>query len=401
MAQIDEHGVTGTTLREYLDMIRQAHLDIDPAWNINPESPDGLRIALEAELLANLDEQVQMAYQSLDPDTAVGKALHRIGLFSGTVPHGATASTATVTFFGVSGVLIPKGTKVRSRVTDTLWSTEIDVTISSGTATVNVSCDTLGAQAAGVGDLSIIHTPIGGVASVTNASTASLGADKESDTMFRVRRDLSVAKPGRNQTDQMFAEIANISGVKRVKIEENFESYVDANGVAANSLAIFVDGGEVDDIAKVIAARKSPGCGLNGGSSFANRVEVSTTTPAGNPIKVTFFRPELVSVYVHVHVVGPFGHDQIADIKRSIVAYANATLFNAEGGGFDRTGFAIGDVISAGSLYTPINRVIGDRGYVSSVLIGTSSASISLTTIDPGFNGLGVFSEDDVLVTVT
>lgn len=401
MAQIDEHGVTGTTLREYLDMIRQAHLDIDPAWNINPESPDGLRIAIEAELLANLDEQVQMAYQSLDPDSAVGRALDRLALLAGLTRQDATASTATVVFSGVPGTPIPEGTKVRNRVTDTTWRTDSTVTIApSGSATVNVTCETFGAQTAGPGDLSVIHTPVGGVTSVTNAGAASLGSNEESDTLFRVRRNLSVARPSNNQLDSMFAELANLDGVKRVKIYENFEKVADGNGVDPNSMAVFVDGGDVDEIARGIAARKAPGCGLNGGNSYSNKVQVWTTTPRGNPLQATFFRPSITNVYVAVQVSGNIGPGEVASIKSSIVKFANAALFDAEGVGFDRTGFDIGEVIAAGKLYTPVNRVVGDRGHTLSVLIGTSAGSVTQTLIDPGFNGLGVFDANNITVTV-
>ena len=56
MAEITKDGATGTTLSEYLDVMRQKYLDIDDGWDIDPESPDGLAIAAWCETLANLDE---------------------------------------------------------------------------------------------------------------------------------------------------------------------------------------------------------------------------------------------------------------------------------------------------------------------------------------------------------
>src|SRR5690606_1359020 len=165
MAVVNEHGATATTLNEYLEQIRQAHLAIDPDWNIEPESPDGLRIAIEAELLANLDEAVLHAYQSVDPLTAIGQQLNRIAQFAGLTRQAATPSTATVTFTGANGTLIPAGTQIRNSQTDTIWTTDGDVTISDGTATVGVTCTKPGPEPAAVGTLSIIATPVGGVQS--------------------------------------------------------------------------------------------------------------------------------------------------------------------------------------------------------------------------------------------
>src|SRR5690606_25153527 len=239
MAVVNEHGATATTLNEYLEQIRQAHLAIDPDWNIEPESPDGLRIAIEAELLANLDEAVLHAYQSVDPLTAIGQQLNRIAQFAGLTRQAATPSTATVTFTGTNGTLIPAGTQIRNSQTDTLWTTDGDVTISDGTATVGVTCTTPGPEPAAVGTLSIIATPVGGVQSVTNTAAASLGRSEEGDDAFRVRRYESVALPGSNQVDNLYAAIGNVDGVKQVRIYENEEDAPDANGVAGHSLAIF------------------------------------------------------------------------------------------------------------------------------------------------------------------
>ena len=62
MAIIDAQGARGKTLLEYLDDIRAAYLEIDRAWNINSESPDGNLAESWSELAANLDEAILAAY---------------------------------------------------------------------------------------------------------------------------------------------------------------------------------------------------------------------------------------------------------------------------------------------------------------------------------------------------
>lgn len=67
MAEITKDGVTGTTLQEYKDEITEKYLAIDSGWNLSPETPDGMAIAIWAELFANLDEDVINAYHATDP----------------------------------------------------------------------------------------------------------------------------------------------------------------------------------------------------------------------------------------------------------------------------------------------------------------------------------------------
>lgn len=399
MATIDELGIVITTLEEYLQQFRDAYRAIDEGWNIEPESPDGLQIAAWVETLANIEEQLVNAYRSVDPDTAIGQQLDRIARISGLDRQLGTFSTATVAFTGINGTLIPAGTEVRNAETDTLWETDTDVTISGGEAKVGVTCTTRGAEPAAIGDLSIIASPVSGVSSVNNDSAASLGRDTESDTLFRVRRNLSVSAPGNNQVDTTFGRIANIEAVKHVRIYENRTSVTDSNGLDPHSIAVFVDGGDEVEIAEAIANTKAPGCGLNAMNSFPNKVEQFVTTTAGSPFDAVFYRPELTDVYVSVEIEGDLGAEAIEDIKQAIVDYANAELFGSGITGFDRTGFGIGEVIPAGKLYTPVNRTIGESAFVTEILVGESAGSITLTKLDPGFNGLGVFDVNNITVT--
>ncbi len=402
MATITTTGITGTTLLEYKELLDDSLLSIDSGWNINPESPDGQKNASDAEALATLDEQIIDTYASIDPNTAVGAALDRIGYISGLERQDATFSTALVTFAGVNGTLIPAGTQVRNKTTSTLWATQTTATVASGTASVTVAAVTAGAVSASIGDLSIIATPVGGAQTVTNAAPAILGSDGESDAVYRVRRNLSVANPGDNQVDSLFAQIANVAGVTKLKIYENFESATDANGVLDHSMAILVAGGEPEDIASQIA-RKSPGCGLNSTEDFGDeKLVIETTTPIyGSPFTATFFRPKSVPIYVKITAVGNISETSIAAIKENVVKYSNATLFSDTNDGFDRTGFDIGEVVAAGKLFSPANQVIADKGYAVSITIGTDSGDVTYNTVDPSFDGVGVFDEDNIEVIVS
>ncbi|KGA38981.1 phage baseplate protein, partial [Pectobacterium odoriferum] len=350
MAEITKDGVSGQTLNSYLAVMRQRYLDIDDGWNINPESPDGLVIAAWCEMLANLDEAVISAYHSADPNSAIGQQLDRIAAFAGITRRDSTFSTVTVTFTGTPLVEIPAGTLVRNRITGTLWATDSTVeTSSGGTATANVTCTTAGSQAGNSNNLSIIATPIGGITAVHNANPASLGRDEESDNAFRVRRNESVAFPGNNQLDNIYAALVNLEGMKQVRIYENTESAPDENGVEGHSLAIVIDGGEPADIVETIAKRKNPGCGLNRyNNSIPNKISTDTVTPGGNPFNATFFRPEFIPIFVRVSISSDRRFDD-DEIKRSIVEYSNIGF--EQTAGFAKTGFRIGEDVGAGRLF--------------------------------------------------
>ncbi|UJD76081.1 phage baseplate protein [Photorhabdus luminescens] len=395
MAKITREGAKGQTLNEYLTVMRQRYLAIDDGWNINPESPDGLAIAAWCEALANLDEGVIAAYHSADPHSAVGQQLDRIAAFAGIKRNKATFSTSTVIFKGVPATLIPSETLVRNKITNTLWATDNNVTIDEGgSATVNVTCTTSGSQTANIGTLTIIATPVGGITAVNNETSESPGRDIESDNAFRIRRNESVALPGSNQVDNMYAALVNIDGVKQARIYENDNGQIDENGVKEHSMAIFVDGGSVNDIINAIAAKKNPGCGLNKYNTFPNKITEDTKTPLGNPVSVTFFRPELVPIYVRVEISSNNKFDD-ENIKRAIVHYT--TYGFDETRGFSKLGFRIGESVGAGRIFTPVNYIIADNGFVNSITVGKSWDQ-TRGVVNVKFNQLGVFATENIEV---
>lgn len=401
MASITSSGATGTTLAEYKEQVEEAYLDIDSGWNIDPSTPDGLAIAIWCELLANLDEEVINAYQSADPSSALGVQLDRIAAFAGVTRQAATYSTASVTFTGTALIAIPAGTQVRHRLTGTVWETDSDVaTGNDGTATVGVTCTTEGEQNANAGTLTIIATPVGGITSVTNSAAASLGTDEESDDAFRVRRNESVALPGNNQIDNIYSALVNLDGVKQVRIYENVDDDPDENGVLGHSMAIFIDGGEQADIVAAIAANKNPGCGLNRyNDGIPNKTSVDTETAVNaQPVNVTYFTPEYVTIYAKVQIVSDsLSSADDDDIKSAIVDYSVYGFLETTG--FAKTGFRIGEDIAAGRLYTPLNKIVGNDDYVASILIGTSASDITHTLLELEFYQLGVFDADNIEIS--
>lgn len=56
MAEITYNGYVLKNQNTWYAEEQQLYLDIDPNWNLDPSSPDGLKLASDAEIFANLDQ---------------------------------------------------------------------------------------------------------------------------------------------------------------------------------------------------------------------------------------------------------------------------------------------------------------------------------------------------------
>lgn len=418
MAQITSTGVTGKSENEYLVDIQTRMLAIDPNWNIDNDSPDGQKNGIDSEMLANLDEAVVEAYRSKDPDSATGEALNNIGKISGVTRQAATFSVAPVTFSGTNGTIVPAGARVLSRIDSSIWLVNSAITIGSGGTGSGFATSAIsGRVLADVGDLTVIGNPQAGITAVTNPGAATPGEPEETDTAFRLRRAASVSLAGSNMLDNMTAAVGNVAGVSDVKIYENINiDPTDANGLPIHSISVVVNGGSDADIGYAMYTKKNPGAGMyprwNGDTdawidTLPNGVKVDVTSPVtGNTAPMTFQRAIALPIYVDVDVqkIGSLPSNIDDLIKQAIVADSNKTLFS--GGtsqGFNQNGYDIGEIVPAGRIYTPVNKVLGVYGdsYVTAIRIGTAPDPTGTTTIQPDYNELAVFDPDNIVVAVT
>lgn len=417
MAEITDQGITGTSLNDYLADINTRTLAIDPDWNIDPDTPDGQRIGIEAEMLANLDEGIVAAYRAKDPDSATGEALRNIGKISGVAIRDATYSVAPITITGPAGTVLPANSQIRSKVDNNLWLTTAAIVIGvSQSATGFATCVTPGRVLAAAGELTVIGTPYPGWSSVTNAAAAP-GEAAESDVEFRSRRNNSVSLPGSNMKDNMLAAVANVAGVTDVKIlENNSDDPVDPDGIPYTAIAVIVNGGTDQGIGQAMYSKYNPGTPMYPRYSTktdtwvdppgTTGVKVQITSPStGNLETMTFQRAVALPIYVSVAVQrkGNLPSDIEQRIKDAIVEDSTKKLFSDDQvKGFNQGGYDIGEVVPVGRLYTPVNKVLGQYGdsYITSLTIGLSADSQGVTPIQPGIAELATFDPDNITVSV-
>lgn len=401
MAELTSTGYKLKTQNEWFDEERQLYLDIDPNWNLDPSTPDGLKIAHDAEVFGALDEVLQQAYNSKDPSKASGYDLDVVSALTGTSRSEGTRSSVTgAVLTGVPDTPVPAGTRFKSATTGTVWTLDQAWTIpASGQATVNLTAVNNGPTEADVNTITQIIDTVGGLTSVNNPTAATPGTGVESDSSLRVKRATAVGRPGNNQVDSMLGELFAVDGTRRVKIYENDTNVTDSNGLPAHSIAAIVDGGTDEDIAISIYLKKNPGVMLYQAGS---PVVVTVTSPVypANKKDIKFSRPLYVDMNVAVVIKddGTLPSQATLEplIQSAIMEYAAGDLIPTEYG-FKPDGFDIGEDVPYSSMYTPINKVIGVYGnsYVQNMTLNGGGTNV---TID--FNELSRWTTSNITVTI-
>ena len=381
MAEITPVGFLAKTEQQYFDEEQQLYLDIDSNWNLDPSTPDGLKLAADAEKFAQLDEVLQYAYNSKDPNKARDVDLDTLCALTGIERNLGTFSTVTLTFTGSNGTIIPSGQEFESVVSGLRWITQSDVTISGGTASVTALCTVRGSNNADIGTITRIVTTIGGLQTVTNSVPATAGLDAETNADLRLRRAKSVTKQGNNQVSNMVGQVLNVSGVKQCVIFENDTGVTDSNGLPPHSIAPLVDGGSDTDVALAIYIKKNPGCRLYAVGTAVTEVVTDPIYTQQTKL-ITFSRPIYVDMITIVDIVndGTLPANASDLIKLAIVNYSEGDLIAADSG-FNSKGFVIGEDVPVSRINTPVNQVIGRYGnsYVTSLTVnGLSSGLVNI-----------------------
>ena len=401
MAEFTPTGYKLKTQNEWFNEERQLYLDIDPNWNLDPSTPDGLKIAHDAEIFSALDEILQQAYNSKDPNKASGIDLNVISALTGTLRSEGTASTVTgFVLRGTPGTPVPAGTVFESSTTGTRWTLNRTWTLdNTGTATVDLTSVAVGPTEADANTITRIITTVPGLTSVNNPTPATPGTGVESDSSLRVKRATAVGRPGNNQVDSMLGELFAVEGVRRVRVYENDTNSTDANGLPAHSIAPIVDGGLDEDVAMAIYLKKNPGVALY---QAGTPVGILVTSPAypTNQKMIRFSRPSYVDMHVVVNIKNDGTLPSVTTlqpmIQSAIMEYAAGDLIPTQYG-FKPDGFDIGESVPYSSLYTPINKVIGSYGnsYVSSMTVNGGTTNVTIN-----FNQLSRWTSSNITVNI-
>lgn len=342
------------------------------AINIDPRAPLGQIIAIHSEREAAIWELLELVYNSRYPDVAEGTSLDNVASITNVSRLPATHSTVTGTITGTNGTVVPAGFIASVSGNETArFVTLAEVTISGGTATVEMESESTGAIQAPAGTLTVIETPISGVASITNSLDAVVGRETETDTQLRIRRLISLNRPGSATVEGIRNAILEVEDVVQANVIENDTGLTDADGRPPHSIEAVVSGGDDADIAEAIFSSKGAGIETYGTESE------DVVDDQGLTHTINFSRPSEIDVYLRItitpntdpnegQVYPDTGDDSITD---AILEYATAY-------------YTLGKNVVLNLLYTPINTIPGVIGVLIEVSLNGSDWQTTNLEID-------------------
>jgi hypothetical protein len=122
------------------------------------------------------------------------------------------------------------------------------------------------------------------------------GEPIETDPEVRVRQSRSVALPAITILESIYASVAALTGVVRLKAYENDTDSTNDDTLPPHSISLVINGGDVAQIAQTIALEKSPGTSTYGSTSTV------VFDQNGVPSTIKFWQLLEVPIAVHIFI---------------------------------------------------------------------------------------------------
>lgn len=326
---IDSTGITIETSAEILSDILNGTANYSGLYaiygnsiNVSPNSPDGQMVNIVAQAKLDVLEAIVQAYNSFDPDQAVGVQLDQRCAINGvfrqagsyTSQQIAVTTSAATTLVGLDAAPATPFT-VQDGAGNQYAPVTTTVIGSATTTTVVFRAITLGPIQSAANSITTISTVQAGVTSVNNPSgPTSVGTNEETDYALRIRRQNSVALPSLGYLSGLYGAILNTAGVTACTVYENTTSSTDSNGVPAHSIWPIVLGGSNADVAAAIYLKRSAGCGMYGA------VTQGVTQYDGSTFNVKFSRPTSETLYISFSIAAISGSIDTSYIRSKILS---------------------------------------------------------------------------------
>lgn len=384
---VTDTGITAPTYDVILAWYQTQYRSIYGADIVLDNSTqDGQWIAIQAQAMNVCNQAMITVFNSFSPAKAQGAALSSNVKINGITRGPATNSTCDVVISGDVGTVITNGT-VQDTVNRNTWNLPASVTIpEGGSITVTATCAVSGAVTGAIGTLTIIGTPTDGWTGVTNTTAAAIGQPMQTDASLRIQQASSTMLPSVAIMNGIEGGILALEGVSDVKGYENDTDATDANGIPANSIAMVVEGGDAQDIATVIANKKSMGV-----PTYGTTTE-TVTDSSGVQRTINFFRPTETNIYV--------------TLTLKALANYTTTIGQAAAQGIADYIAAqdIGSMLYVTRLYKAATLDDDSGGLTYDILnieIGTAADSVAASNLQLAFNERPVSSVSNVTVSAS
>lgn len=259
--------------------------------------------AAPAIQIATLWEALGEVATALDPDQAQGELLDGIVALSGVTPRkAALPSTGTVTLTGTPGTTIPAGTRLRGAASGVVVETVQALTLSGASGSVGVRALATGPLEVPAADLTVIVTPVSGLASATNAAALVPGRHVESNAELRARREASLQGTGGGTLAGIRAALLDVAEVQQAVVIQNTTLTALPSGQPGKSVRAVLWPDTADpvveaDIARVLAGASGARAGIE---VWGEDASATVSLSSGQDIDIAWDYAAAVGVYVSV-----------------------------------------------------------------------------------------------------
>jgi len=365
---------------QYSDLITDMEAEARSKYGENVNTSErsflGIILRIFAWFLSLKWQDTEDVYYSAYKNTAEGNNLERLGPYVGISKNQEQRSTGTVLINGAPDYTVLAGFRVAT-ATEIFFETNEDV-ILDGTGTgiadvVAVNAGRIGNVAANT--ITSIINPDANITAVTNPAATSGGREKETDTEFRDRWDLSVAGGGAATLDSIRGALLRTSGVRAAVVIENNTNATDLAGRPAKSFEAYVLGGSAADIGQTILDTKAAGIEPYGSQS------VTVNDLSGNPHTMKFSYAIEVPIHVRATIKTSASYPSNGDlqVESAIVRY----IGGEDSDGQLYVGLNMGDDVIHSRLIASVYKVPGIEDLSLELSLDGSTWSQSNVDIDP------------------
>ncbi|EOI6427131.1 baseplate J/gp47 family protein [Yersinia enterocolitica] len=374
--QFDNNGLQTDTFRELFQSLSDAYKNIyGQDIDLDQESPDGQRVALEAQARTDIEAAIQWLYSQMDPDFNTGDMQQIIAKLHGLYLRPGSRSQRDLKIVTDRPVLLYNGYKIQDQANQ-IWFIRKSVTVQPGTTVVTFFAENFGKVTGLISDTFTQITPELGVLDVISDTEAVVGRDEETPEEFRQRRNRSLENPATGSTGAIFAKVAQLTGVTDLNIGEN-DTKVDnpVTGIPANSIWLIVEGGAVSDIVEVMIKQKGGGTGVKG--EVTGRYIETLVRPDGTTLPIAhdmqFDRPIYIPLHISLTARRKVTNDPV-DVETLKQALANRIMH-------------IGEDIDANELYADGYGVARVNYVLTNMKISADGIIFTDAELSPGFQG--------------
>lgn len=386
--QFDNNGLQVDTFRDIFQSLSDAYKGIyGQDIDLDQESPDGQRVAIEAQARTDIEAALQWLYSQMDPDFNTGDMQQIIAKLHGLYLRPGSRSQRDLKVTTDRPVLLYSGYKIRDQANQG-WFVRQDITVPAGTTTVTFFAQNFGKVTGLISDTFTQLTPELGIVSITSDTAVVVGRDEETPEQFRQRRNRSLENPATGSTGAIFAKLAQLAGVTDLNIGENDTKNDDPDtGIPANSIWLVVEGGAVSEITEVMVKQKGGGTGTKG--NVTGRYIESLVRPDGSILQIAhdlqFDRPVYKPLHIRLTARRKVTNDPI-DQDSLKEALASRELH-------------IGESIDANEFYADGYSTSRVNYVLTDLMISADGSTYTDAEISPGFQGKFTLSTSDIDIT--